>query len=77
MIFRKVLPGNQQTSRDCWSTCMSLIEYSIQFDSLLHSCDTAAVAVQCWTVDYSQKVFLCSFAVPESKIFFPSLRFKT
>ena len=64
MIFRKVLPSNQQTSRDCWSTCESLIEYSIQFDSL-HSC-----AVQCRAVNYSQKIFLCSLAVPESKIFF-------
>ena len=58
MIFRKLLPSNQQSSRDCWSTFESLIEYSIQFDNLLdlHSCGAAVVAVQCRTVVYSQKV---------------------
>ena len=75
MIFRKVLPSNQQTIRDCWSICEYLIEYSIQFDSLLqlHSCGKAVVAVQYRTVDYSQKILLCSLAVPKRKIFFPSM----
>ena len=65
-----------QTSRDCWSTCESLIEYSIQFDSVLelhmlrYSSSSSGVS-NCRLL--AQNIFLCSLAVPESKIFFPPL----
>ena len=66
-----------QTSRDCWSTCESLIEYCIQFDSVLelHMLRySSIVAVQYQTVDYShRKVSYVLLRSQRVKYFFPPL----